>query len=81
MNTAEYVTVEELAALLGVTEETVRRWLRSGALHGIRLPTRRAGWRIPRSEVRRLLELDQEEPRERRPAADEPAAPATPSAS
>lgn len=62
MSTGEHVTVENLAATLGVTEETVRRWLRSGRLHGVRLPTRRAGWRIPRPEVARMLQLEPAEP-------------------
>jgi excisionase family DNA binding protein len=49
------LTVPEVAEQLRVTEETVRRWLRSGRIRGISLGSKRAGWRIPESEVRRLL--------------------------
>ncbi len=50
-----YVTVEEAVGLLGVHPQTVRRWLRSGQLLGT-LISRRAGYRIKRSEVERVLE-------------------------
>lgn len=46
-------TVEETAERLKVHPETVRRWLRDGILTGYRL-TRRAGWRIPESELTRF---------------------------
>lgn len=48
------LTVDEVATRLRVHAETVRRWLRSGKLHGHLLGDR-AGWRIPASEVERLL--------------------------
>ena len=50
----EYLTVAEVAAKLKVDPETVRVWLRTGKLRGTRL-SRAAGWRIPESEVIRLL--------------------------
>jgi excisionase family DNA binding protein len=54
------LTVPEVAEKLSVTEETVRRWLRSGKLQGTFL-SRRAGWRIRPESVDKLLEvLDQE---------------------
>jgi excisionase family DNA binding protein len=49
-----YLTVEQAAQRLGIHEETVRRWLRSGKLRG-NLLSERAGYRIPASEVERLL--------------------------
>ena len=52
----EMLTVDEAAATLRVTAETVRRWLRDGRIRGVRLGGRKAGWRIPAGEVRRLLE-------------------------
>ena len=51
----EYLTVAEAAARLKVDPETVRVWLRKGRLRGTQL-SRAAGWRIPESEVRGLLE-------------------------
>lgn len=46
--------VSEVADRLRVDPETVRVWLRQGKLKGAML-SRAAGWRIPESEVRRLL--------------------------
>ncbi len=55
MQTERLLTVEEAAKQLRVHPESVRRWLRNGTIHGHRL-TRRAGWRVPESELRRFLE-------------------------
>ncbi len=49
-----YWLVEEIAAHLRVQEETVRRWLRSGQLHGMLL-SRQTGYRIADSELRRFI--------------------------
>ncbi len=49
------LTVPEVAEILGVTEETVRRWLRDGRLEGMLL-SRRAGWRVRSEAVDRMLE-------------------------
>jgi len=49
------LTVPEVAEQLSVTEETVRRWLRSGQLAGVLL-SRRAGWRIRQESIVTLLE-------------------------
>jgi excisionase family DNA binding protein len=54
----ELLTVPEVATLLKLNEQTVRRWLRSGRLNGISLGSRQAGWRVRRSEVERLLTGD-----------------------
>jgi excisionase family DNA binding protein len=49
------LTVPEVAERLRINEETVRRWLRTGKLQGVRLGGTRAGYRIAESEVERLL--------------------------
>jgi excisionase family DNA binding protein len=51
----ELLTVPEVAALLKLNEQTVRRWLREGRLAGTYLGTRQAGWRVRRSDVERFL--------------------------
>lgn len=50
----EPLTVREVAAMLRVGVETVRRWLRTGKLQG-RALSGRAGWRIAPAEVRRFM--------------------------
>jgi excisionase family DNA binding protein len=50
----QYLTVPEVAQRLTLSEEVVRRWLRSGKLRGTLL-SRRAGYRIPTCEVERVL--------------------------
>lgn len=47
--------VEQVAERLQVGVITVRRWLQSGKLRGVRIGGTRAGWRVPESEVERLL--------------------------
>jgi excisionase family DNA binding protein len=51
----EYLTATEVAALLKVHPETVKNWLRSGALAGVVLSDR-AGWRVRRGDVDRFLD-------------------------
>ena len=53
----ELLTVAQVAQHMKVNPETVRRWLRSGQLRGTLLGDR-AGWRIPASELQRLLPLN-----------------------
>lgn len=55
MTDREWITVEQAAELLSVHDQTVRRWLRAGRLPG-RLLSRRAGYRIRRADVERILE-------------------------
>lgn len=56
----KYLTVTEVAETLDVTEETVRRWLRSGRLEGTLL-SRKAGWRIRPEAIEQMMErIDQE---------------------
>jgi len=54
MTDERWYTVEDLAALLEIHAQTVRRWLKQGDLHGVLLG-RKAGWRIRASEVERFL--------------------------
>ena len=51
------LTVAEVAARLKIHPNTVRRWLKEGRLHGIMLGGTKTGWRVPESEVQRLIEL------------------------
>lgn len=53
----KYMNVREAAKALGVSEETVRRYLRGDGgkppvINGVKLPLE---WRIPESEIERLL--------------------------
>jgi excisionase family DNA binding protein len=51
-------TVKEVAERLRLNPETIRVWLRSGRLRGVLLGGRKSGYRIPDSEVQRLLDPD-----------------------
>ncbi len=44
-------TVTEVAALLRLNAQTVRRWLRTGRLKGISMGSDQAGWRVRQSEL------------------------------
>jgi excisionase family DNA binding protein len=52
----DMLSVAEAVKLLKVHEETVRRWLRNGTIRGERMHGT-GRYRIPRSEVRRMLGL------------------------
>jgi excisionase family DNA binding protein len=56
----KYLTVAEAAARLKINPETVRVWLREGKLKGSLPGGKRIGYRIPESEIRRLLETPAE---------------------
>ncbi len=49
------LTVTEVADQLRISQNTVRNWLRSGRLRGRRIGGTKAGWRIPASEIIRLM--------------------------
>jgi excisionase family DNA binding protein len=51
----EFLTVAQAAERLQLNQETVRVWLRTGKLKGTLLGGKRSGYRIPRSEVERVL--------------------------
>ncbi len=46
----KWLTVKQVSENLGVHEDTVRIWLRTGQLKG-RLLSRRAGWRIAAADL------------------------------
>jgi excisionase family DNA binding protein len=52
----ELLTVPEVATMLRLNEQTVRKWLRQGTIPGISMGSRQAGWRVRRSDVERFLE-------------------------
>ena len=53
----KWLTVEQIAEQLQVTEQTVRRWLRSGALVG-RNFSGRTGYRVRESELKAFLDRE-----------------------
>jgi excisionase family DNA binding protein len=55
MTNEELLTVREVADRLKIHPETVRTWLRAGRIHGTSIGGRRLGWRIPASEVQKLI--------------------------
>ncbi|MBV9579651.1 MAG: helix-turn-helix domain-containing protein [Chloroflexi bacterium] len=55
-----FITVQEAAEQLRVHPQTVRLWLREGKLRGRLIGGRKSGYRIPASEIERLLSPDLE---------------------
>ena len=51
----EWLSVEEVAEKLKVTDETVRRWIRARKLPVLDLGGPRAGYRIRRTDLERFL--------------------------
>jgi excisionase family DNA binding protein len=49
------LTVKDVAERFGVTVPTVRRWIKDGRIQGRMPGGQKAGYRIPASEVERLL--------------------------
>ena len=58
MQEERLLKVREVAERLRVDPETVRRWLRIGKLRGSKISATRGGYRIPESEIARLLRGD-----------------------
>ncbi len=58
--THRYYTTKEVAELLRLSPITLSRWMREGKVKGIHFGRRR--WRIPESEVERLILEGVEEP-------------------
>ena len=54
---AEVLTVKQAADQLQVTQETIREWLKSGRLKGVKLGHI---WRIDKAALDRLLEGDED---------------------
>ena len=57
----ELLTVAEVAELLKLNEQTVRRWIRTGRLPAVSLGSRQAGYRVRRSDVDELLGIERGE--------------------
>jgi len=57
-----FITVQEAAEQLRVHPQTIRLWLREGKLRGRLIGGRKSGYRIPASEIDRLLSPDEEPP-------------------
>lgn len=55
MTQERLLSVEDVAARLNVSEETVRRWLRLGRIRGLRPGGGKTVYRIPESELDRML--------------------------
>lgn len=55
MTSESWMTVEEAAKQLKVSPYTVRNWLRAQRMKGTQLGGRKSGWRIPESEINRVL--------------------------
>jgi len=49
------LTAEQAAQIIGVSSESIRRYLRSGELQGYLL-ARKLGWRTTRTDLARFLE-------------------------
>jgi excisionase family DNA binding protein len=47
----DYLTVDQVAAIVQVTPEAVRRWIRGGELPAYRLGGQRMGYRIARADL------------------------------
>jgi excisionase family DNA binding protein len=56
-----FITVQEAAEQLRVHPQTVRLWLREGKLRGRLIGGRKSGYRIPASEIERLLSPDDDQ--------------------
>ena len=59
MENEPMLTVAEVAERLRINPETVRVWLRQGKMQGFLPGGDRMGYRIPESEVARVLRGDQ----------------------
>ena len=57
-----YLTTSDVATRLGVSLDTVRRWLRSGELKGT--PFGRAGYRIDDADFQAFLHQRRRQPQE-----------------
>lgn len=55
MNEDPLLKVSEVAERLRINPATVRAWLKSGRLRGVYMGSDKVGWRIPASEIQRVL--------------------------
>jgi putative resolvase len=47
-----HYSTREACGILGITNRTIRRWIKEGRIRAVNIGGR---WRIPESEIRRLL--------------------------
>ena len=60
-NPEEFLTIEEFSILLRVHPQTVRRAIKKGRIHALRIGIGvRSSFRIPRSEIQRIALFDLE---------------------
>lgn len=52
---AQTLTSDQAAAEIGTTVRTIHKWLHAGKIRGVKPGGDKMGWRIPRSEVDRIL--------------------------
>jgi excisionase family DNA binding protein len=57
MSDERLLTVKQVAELLSVRAETVRRWLKEGKVRGVMPGGTRSGYRIPHAELMRLVDV------------------------
>jgi excisionase family DNA binding protein len=56
MEDERMLTVRQAAERVGATQDTVRRWLRTGKIRGVMPGGTKLGYRVPESEIVRLLD-------------------------
>jgi excisionase family DNA binding protein len=54
MVTSAAYSLREVERVLGVSDDTLKRWLRSGRIQGFRLPGQNGAWRVEDSEILRI---------------------------
>lgn len=60
---SQYVSIEDAAALLGVTPRTIRRYIERGVLQGYQRALGRGPWVLLRRDVERLSTMVPIEPK------------------
>lgn len=62
MTEERLLTIKEVADVLRLNPETVRRWVRAGKIRGILMGSDKGGYRISSSEVERIRTAGPREP-------------------
>lgn len=55
MSQEEWLTVHDVAEILKVDTETVRRWIKRGTLSALDLGSRKTGYRIARADLDQFI--------------------------
>ena len=54
----ELLTIQEFAKLTKLSDDTIRRAIKAGRIHGFRVGAgKRAGYRIPKTEIMRISKV------------------------